>query len=263
MSTLVEVKNAAHIQDMVTITPGIGPRVAVLSYSITAYAVGVTGLVWLILAMGGLLPYGFGPIHTASPVAALWVNVVLVCLFGLQHSVMARRGFKEKIVKLLPQAVERATFVLASGIVMSLTVWCWQPVPGVVWSMETATARLILWGLYLAGWSYLLASTFVTNHFDLFGLRQAYQYFRGIPYTPVKFVRKWMYSYSRHPMMLGVLVGMWAVPQMSVSHFILSLLLSGYTVIGVLFEERDLVHQFDNTYREYRRHIGTFFTVLK
>jgi len=261
MSTTFEIENTTPCHGMSGITPGILSRAAVLIYSITAYVVGMTGLMWLILALGGLLPYGFGPIHTQSTVTALSINLGLIFLFGLQHSVMARRSFKEKLFKVLPRAAERATFVLASGMVMGLLVWCWQSLPGMVWSVETVSVRWILTGLSLAGWSYLVASTFVTNHFELFGLRQAYLHYRGIPHTPVRFINKWMYSYSRHPMMLGVLVGMWAVADMSITHFLLSLFMSGYIVIGVLFEERELIHEFGDTYREYRREIGAFFTM--
>ena len=263
MSTLVEVGNTVPARNRSAITPGIGSRTAVFCYCIASYAVGVTGLTWLILAMGGLVPYGFGPVDTGSAVTAVFVDLGLIFLFGLQHTVMARRAFKEKITRVIPEAAERATFVLASGIVMCLAVWCWQPVPGMVWSVETVAAKAILWILYLGGWAYLLLSTFVTNHFELFGLRQGYLYFRAIPHTPVRFIRKWMYSYSRHPMMLGVLVGLWAIPEMSATHFVLSLLMSAYIVVGVLFEERELINQFGDTYREYKRSIGTFFTLSK
>ena len=266
MSTVIEAEKT--VADRVlpienAITPGVSSRSAVLIYSVVSYAVGITGLVWLILAMGGLLPYGFGPVHTASPETALLVNLGLIFLFGLQHTIMARRTFKKKITQLIPEAAERSTFVLASGIVMCFAVWCWQPIPGIVWSVESVAVKAILWVLYLAGWTYLLLSTFVTNHFELFGLRQAYLYFRGIPHTPVKFINKWMYSYSRHPMMLGIMVGLWAIPVMSATHFILSLLLSVYIVVGVLFEERGLINEFGDTYREYKRNIGTFFTLSK
>lgn len=263
MSAIVEVEHAGHERDVNALSTGIGSRTAVLIYSIASYALGMTGLMWLILAMGGLVPYGFGPVHTGSTASALMVNLGLICLFGLQHSVMARRTFKKNLIQVIPEAAERSTFVLASGIVMSLAVWCWQPIPGTVWSVETVAAKVVLWGVYLAGWTYLLASTFVTNHFELFGLRQAYLYFRDIPHTPVRFIKKWMYSYSRHPMMLGVLVGLWAVPVMSVTHLILSLLMSAYIVVGVFLEERELIKQFGDTYREYKRSIGAFITVSK
>jgi len=258
MSTLTDVKSNLDLSSKIA---GIGLRIAVLVYSLVSYAIGMAGLFWLILAMGGLLPYGFGPLHTDNTLAAILINTGLIALFGLQHTVMARRSFKQALLAYIPAPVERSSFVLASGLVMGLAVWCWQPLPGTVWSVDNSVVKLILWTLYAAGWGYLVLSTFVTNHFELFGLRQAYLYFRGIPYTPVSFVRKWMYTYSRHPMMLGILIGMWSIPEMSVSHFILSTLLSLYIIVGVYFEEKDLVRNFGDTYREYKKEIGVFLTM--
>ena len=258
MSTLIDVNNNQHLRQQ---PEGIGLKTAVLVYSLVSYAVGMAGLFWLILAMGGLLPYGFGPLHTDNTVVAVLLNICLIVLFALQHTVMARRPFKQKLLAYIPEPVERSTFVLASGLVMSLAVWCWQPLPGIVWSVENVDLKVMLYTLFAAGWAYLVLATLVTNHFELFGLRQAFLYFRGIPYTPVSFVRKWMYTYSRHPMMLGILVGMWCIPEMSASHFILSSLLSLYIVIGVYFEERDLIRNFGDTYKEYRKEIGVFLTM--
>ena len=258
MSTVID---AGNIQVLGERDKGIGLRTAVMLYAILSYAVGMAGLFWLILAMGGLLPYGFGPLHTDNTVAAVLLNAGLIALFALQHTVMARKPFKLKLLAYIPEPVERSTFVLASGLVMSLAVWCWQPLPGIVWSVDNVNAKVILWVLFAAGWGYLVLSTLVTNHFELFGLRQAYLYFRGIPYTPVSFVRKWMYTYSRHPMMLGILVGMWFIPEMSVSHFILSTLLSLYIIIGVYFEEKDLIRNFGDIYKDYKKEIGVFLTM--
>lgn len=258
MSTLTDVQGN---QDISSKPAGIGLRSAVMVYSLLSYAVGMAGLFWLILAMGGLLPYGFGPLKTDNPVSAILLNAGLIALFGLQHTVMARRSFKQKLTAYIPEPVERSSFVLASGLVVALAVWCWQPLPGMVWTVDNSMLRIILWVLFTAGWGYLVLSTLVTNHFELFGLRQAYLYFRGIPYTPVSFVRKWMYTYSRHPMMLGVLIGMWSIPEMSVSHFILSTLLSLYIIIGLYFEEKDLIRNFGDTYRDYKKDIGVFLTM--
>ena len=257
MSSVINIENN---QGLAIQQDGTGIRTAVMVYSLLSYAVGMAGLCWLILAMGGILPYGFGPIQTGSTFTAILLDAFLIAMFGIQHSVMARKSFKRKLTRLIPAPAERSTFVLASGVVMALIVWLWQPLPGSVWSVENTYFKVLLWILYAAGWGYLVAATFVTNHFELFGLRQAYLYFRGIPYTPVSFVKKWMYTYSRHPMMLGVLVGLWSVPDMSVSHFILALFMSIYIYVGVLFEEEDLVRDFGDTYQQYRKEIGSFFT---
>jgi protein-S-isoprenylcysteine O-methyltransferase Ste14 len=242
--------------------PGTVRRTAVLGYAVLAYNAGFLALLWLILTVGGLVPAGAGPLHVQSTAAALAVNVALITLFGLQHSVMARQSFKHRLMRYLPAAVERSTYILCSGACLALAVWLWQPLPGEIWSIGNGTLRLVLWGLFALGWGYLFAATFVTNHFELFGLRQAYLYFTGRPYTPLPFVRKYMYRYSRHPMMLGVLVGLWAVPVMSATHFILASLLTLYVAIGVLFEERDLARRFGDAYRSYRKEIAALIPGL-
>jgi len=238
-------------------SPGFIKRLGVLLYGITGYTVGVAGLLWIILAMGGFAPAGFGPLETGSVAGALGVNFGLILLFGLQHSVMARPGFKKRLKQVLPEAVERSTYVLLSGVFMSLAIWLWQPLPGEVWSVQDQSGQLVLWILYAMGWSYLFAATFVTNHFELMGLRQVYLYFVNTPYTSLPFVRRYMYRYSRHPMMLGVLVGMWSVPVMSVSHFVMAAAFTLYIAVGVSLEERDLVRNFGEAYRHYKKEIAT------
>jgi protein-S-isoprenylcysteine O-methyltransferase Ste14 len=236
---------------------GLIKRTSVLFYGILAYNIGVAGLLWIILAMGGLAPVGFSPLQTSSVTAAILINLGLIALFGLQHSIMARAGFKKRIKQILPEATERSTFVLLSGICMAIAIYFWQPIAGTVWSVENTFAQAALWTAYAVGWGYLFIATFVTNHFELMGLRQVYLYFTSKPYTKLPFTQKYMYRYSRHPMMLGILIGMWALPVMSVSHLVMSALLTIYIVIGVAFEERDLVKQFGDTYREYRKQIAT------
>ena len=237
---------------------GIVKRVSVLAYGILAYNIGCAGLFWLIFAFGGLAPAGISPLQTESWLSALLVDIGLIALFGIQHSGMARQGFKQWIKRYIPEATERATYMLMSGIVTMVAIYFWQPLPGIVWSVESTVGKVILYSLYTAGWTYLLISTFVTNHFELMGLRQVYLYFRNKPYTRLPFTRKFMYSYSRHPMMLGVLIGMWALPVMSLTHFILALLFTAYIAIGVSLEEKGLEENFGETYRSYKKEIATF-----
>jgi protein-S-isoprenylcysteine O-methyltransferase Ste14 len=238
-------------------SPGLIKRISVLLYGLLAYNIGVAGLLWIILAMGGLAPVGFSPLKTGSVASALLVNFGLIMLFGLQHSIMARAGFKNMLKEYLPEAAERSTFVLMSGICMAMAIYFWQPVPGNVWMAENTALQVMLWVLFTVGWSYLFIATFVTNHFELMGLRQVYLYFIDKPYSKLPFTQKYMYRYSRHPMMLGVLVGMWSVPAMSFSHFVMASLLTLYIVIGVMLEERDLIRQFGKTYLDYKRQIAT------
>ena len=239
-----------------SVAPGMIKRAAVLLYGVAAYAIGVTGLMWIILAMGGFAPVGFSPLQTETLLGALTVNIGLIVLFGLQHSVMARKAFKQRLKSFLPAAVERSTYVMLSGMFMVLAIYMWQPLPGTVWAVENPVAQYVLWALYAAGWSYLFIATFITNHFELMGLRQVYLYFINKPYKTLPFVNNYMYRYSRHPMMLGVLVGMWALPVMSVSHFVMAVLLTLYIVVGVFFEERDLVKQFGQTYQAYKKEVA-------
>ena len=237
-------------------SPGLIKRLAVLSYGILSYFIGVAGLMWIILAMGDLAPVGFSPLQTSTVLSAMLVNLGLIALFGLQHSIMARERFKKAIKQILPHATERSTFVLLSGIFMSIAIYFWQPIAGNVWAVENTVGQMTLWAAYALGWSYLFIATFVTNHFELMGLRQVYLYFTNKPYTVLPFTQKYMYRYSRHPMMLGILIGMWALPVMSVSHFIMTLMLTIYIVIGVALEERGLINQFGDTYRNYKKQIS-------
>jgi len=236
--------------------PGLIKRTAVLVYGLTAYHIGVTGLMWIILAMGGLAPIGFSPLQAESSVVAMMINLGLITLFGLQHSIMARGWFKQWLETWLPKSAERSTYVMLSGVFMSIAIYFWQPVTGIIWSVDNSIGQIVLWAAYAAGWSYLFIATFVTNHFELMGLRQVYLYFKGESYSPLPFTRKYMYRYSRHPMMLGVLVGIWALPVMTVSHFIMSSLLTLYIIIGVTLEERDLAQQFGETYKAYKKEIA-------
>jgi protein-S-isoprenylcysteine O-methyltransferase Ste14 len=241
-----------------TDSPGIVKRAAVLAYGILSYNIGVAGLVWIILAMGGLAPVGFSPLQTDSMVASILVNLGLIVLFGLQHSVMARGRFKQWLTHIIPSAAERSTYALMSGLFMMSAIYFWQPLPGTIWEVENSIAQVGLWTAYALGWSYLFIATFVTNHFELMGLRQVYLYFTNTPYTGLPFTRKYMYRYSRHPMMLGVLIGMWAVPVMTVTHLVMAVLLTVYVAIGVALEERDLLKRFGDTYHRYKKDIATF-----
>lgn len=231
-------------------------RLLVLSYGILAYLVGVTALSWFILAMGGLVPSGFSPFTTTTVAASLAINIGLVVLFGLQHSIMARSGFKRAMGKILPKATERPTFLILTGICLMAAIWAWQPVPGTVWSVEHTGAKIALWSLYGLGWGYLLIATFVTNHFELMGLRQVYLYFSQTEYTRPPFTNKLMYRYSRHPMMLGLLVGMWCVPVMSMTQFVIASLFTVYVFTGIFFEEKDLEAEFGDKYKNYKKEIA-------
>ena len=175
---------------------------------------------------------------------------------------MARPAFKEKWTRVIPKAAERSTCVLATGAAWALIIWLWQPLPAVVWSVETPVLQYMLWALFAFGWAFLVVSSFAIIHFDLFGLRQVYFYLRNRPYTHVPYVRKWIYCFVRHPLMTGVLIGIWATPHMSRGHLLMAIALTVYIVIGVKYEERDLIRTFGEDYLKYRAEVGAFFPVL-
>lgn len=239
---------------------GLGNRVFALTYALIAYAVGAGGLFWMIFAAGGFAPLGFVNLADGNAIIALVVNALLVVLFGVQHSIMARKKFKTRISHVIPAHLERSTFVLVSGILMVLIMVFWQVVETTVWQVESTLISGALLVAYVFGIVYLLASSFVTNHFELFGLRQAWLYFSNKAYTPLEFKQRWMYRYSRHPMMLGLLFIMWCSPEMSVTRFTLALLFTIYIFEGIRHEEGGLIEEFGEKYEEYRKQIGLFFT---
>ena len=240
---------------------GLGSRVFALGYAFVAYNIGAGGLFWLLFAAGGFAPLGFVNIAGGNGVLALVINALLVVLFGLQHSIMARKAFKEKWTQVIPVHLERSTFILVSGVLTLFIIACWQVVDATVWTVESKLLSGILLVAYTFGIVYLLASSFVTNHFELFGLRQAWLYFQGTPYTPLAFKQRWMYRYSRHPMMLGLLFVFWCSPEMSATRFTLALLFTIYIFEGIRHEEDGLIQEFGEKYRQYQQKIGLFFTV--
>jgi len=232
--------------------------IGLIVYGLLAYNIGVAGLGLLILAMAGVLPLGQFLLPASSTLSAVSINLALLLLFGLQHSIMARPTFKKRFEKVLPQALERSTFVLASGLVLAITVLLWQPIEGWVWQTQ-GLLNYCLWGAFVFAWGYLLLATFAINHWDLFGLRQVWIAARGNNYSALEFKERWMYRYSRHPIMLGALLGVWCVPAMTVSMLMLSVGLSVYIAVGLYFEERDLVSQWGQAYLDYKKRVNALF----
>ncbi|HEX2668701.1 MAG TPA: NnrU family protein [Gammaproteobacteria bacterium] len=228
--------------------------IIVFLYGLLCYSIGVAALLYAILFTGNLwVPKSVdSPPETGMP-AALVIDLGLLALFAFQHSVMARPGFKKVWTRLVPTAMERSTYVLASGLVLGLLCWQWQPIPGTVWNVANPIGRLLLQAGFWLGWVILLSSTFMINHFDLFGLRQVYLRLKSAPYTPVPFVEVAFYRFIRHPIMLGLLIGFWSTPDMSLGHLVLAGASTGYILLGIFLEERDLKREHGATYEQYRR----------
>lgn len=238
-------------------------RLSVFLYGIASYAV---SLVVFLYAAGFIGNFGV-PKTMDSPSevplsSALLINLGLLALFAVQHSVMARPGFKRWWTRFVPEPAERSTYVLFSSLCMVALFWYWQPMGGVIWDVQSTAGVYALYGVYAAGWLLLFYTTFLINHFDLLGLRQVWLYLRGMPYTPVPFASPWLYRQVRHPLYVGWLMIFWATPTMTVAHLVFALMTTAYIFIGMQFEERDLIDEHPE-YREYRRRVPMLIPFLK
>ena len=194
---------------------------------------------------------------------ALLVNVVLLGIFALQHSVMARPGFKKWWTRFVPQPVERSTYVLLASGALILLFWQWRPITTVVWSIDNLVGSYILWAIFFLGWITVLVGTSLINHFDLFGLRQVYLYQRGQQYTELGFRTPFLYKIVRHPIMLGFIMAFWATPRMTFGHFLFSIATTAYILIAIQLEERDIVSIHGTAYEEYRKQVSMLLPIPK
>ena len=231
-------------------------RTLAFVYGVVSY---VVFLLTFLYAIGFVLNV-FVPrtIDTGGPdspfAAALLINAALLGLFAVQHSVMARPGFKEWWTKFVPRSVERSTYVLLASLVLILLFWQWRPMPGVLWSVRNAAGRYALLALSAFGWLMVLLSTYVINHYDLFGLRQVYLNLRGREYTQLPFKVSAFYKFVRHPLLLGFIIAFWATPVMTVGHLVFAVATTAYMLIAIRLEERDL-ESFHSEYAEYKRQV--------
>ncbi len=233
-------------------------RVLALVYAAACYAVFLATFLYAIAFVAGLgVPKHIDNGPATPLLTALAIDVALLLLFAVQHSGMARPGFKRWWARFVPAPIERSTFVLASSLVLALLFWQWRPLPQTVWDVGDGPARMALYGVSAGGWLLLLYSTFLINHFDLFGLRQAWFHARGRrPDMHTPFVTRAFYRIVRHPLMLGFLIAFWVAPTMSLGHLLFALATTGYILVAVRFlEERDLVAQYGDTYRDYQRRV--------
>jgi protein-S-isoprenylcysteine O-methyltransferase Ste14 len=227
-------------------------------YGVAAYVACLATLLYLIGFSGNLIvpksvDFGGGA-HWAE---AVRINLLLLALFGVQHSVMARRGFKRWWTRVVPPVVERSTYVVASCAVLALMFRYWVPIVApVVWHVDHRAGVALLWGLFGLGWVVVLVSTFLINHFELFGLQQVFAGLTQRTPPEAQFRTPMLYRYVRHPLYVGLLLSFWAVPVMTAGHLLFALGLSVYILIGIVFEERDLLQQFGERYRRYREQVG-------
>lgn len=230
-------------------------RWGILSFGVASYLMFVGVFLYAAGFVGGFLVPTCLDGPAAAPLAeALIVNSALLLAFGLQHSVMARQWFKRLLCRLIPEPLERSTYVLASNLALALLFWQWRPMGGTVWNVQDPAGRFALWGLFALGWLSVLATTCLINHFDLFGLRQTWLYFRGRECAALPFVTPGPYRFIRHPLYAGWMLAFWATPTMTAAHLLFAIGMTAYMLIAIRFEERDLV-RFYRGYAAYRRQV--------
>jgi len=225
-------------------------------YGLVCYAVFLGSFLYSIGFVGNfIVPRSIDSDPSVAVPEALVVNLMLLGLFAVQHSVMARPGFKAVWTRIVPRTVERSTYVLLSSLLLALLCWQWQAIPTVVWDVSSPVPRAFLLALFALGWLIVLLSTFMINHFDLFGLRQVYLRLRGLDYTPLSFTQRALYKFVRHPIMLGFVIAFWATPHMSVGHLLFSIATTAYIFVGIFLEERDLMKFHGAEYGAYRAQV--------
>ena len=231
-------------------------RITTLLYGVFCYLVFFATFLYGIAFLGDFgVPRTIDSGVEGTVVTALAINAGLLALFALQHSIMARSWFKRAWTRIVPPAAERSTYVLFSSVALILMFWQWRPIGGLVWQVDNKLGRVAIYSLYAVGWLLLLVATFLINHFDLFGLRQVYLHFRGREYTGLRFRTPGLYRLVRHPIYLSWLCIFWATPRMTIAHLVFALATTGYILIAIPLEERDLIRVYGDAYRRYKQQV--------
>lgn len=230
-------------------------RILTLAYGVANYAIFLCTFVYAVGFLGNVgVPKSLDSVATDPWTTALLIDIGLLLLFAVQHSVMARQGFKDRLTRVIPAGAERSTYVLASSLALLFLFWQWRPLGGVVWHVDAPVGRALLLGGFAFGWGLVLLTTCVINHFDLFGLRQSWTSFRGRPQEPLRFVTPMLYRIVRHPLYVGWLFAFWSTPTMTVTHLLFAAVASAYILVAIQLEERDLMRAHPE-YAEYRRRV--------
>lgn len=239
-------------------------RISAFMYGILSYLIFFGSFVYLILFTGDILvPKTVNTGVASSWGEALLVNLGLIFLFGLQHTVMARKSFKKWWATIIPKPIERSTYVLFSSFAILLLLWLWKPMTGTIWNVESNWGSLILQWAFWLGWLILFLSTWMIDHFNLFGLKQVWNYMKKNNQNPPEFMEPGFYKYVRHPLMLGFLIAFWATPHMTVGHLVFSTGMTLYIFVGVYFEEKSMMRRFGDDYQEYKERVPKFIPFLK
>lgn len=229
-------------------------RITTFIYGVISYLLFLGTFLYAIGFIGNLVvPKSIDSGRTGPLSQALLIDAALLTLFAVQHSVMARPWFKHAWTRLVPKPAERSTYVLLSSLALLLLFWQWQPIGGAVWTVEQPVLQMVIYGLYAIGWLLVLSSTFLINHFDLFGLRQVFLYLIGRPYTQLKFGTPILYRHVRHPLYLGWLFAFWSTPTMTVAHLVFAIATTAYIFVAIQLEEKDLVDAYGDDYRHYQK----------
>jgi protein-S-isoprenylcysteine O-methyltransferase Ste14 len=239
-------------------------KISIFIYGMIAYLVFLATFCYAIGWVGNILVPKSIDSAAEGPIGqSILIDLLLLGIFALQHSVMARPTFKRWWTKIIPREAERSTFTLLASLALILLFWQWQPIGVTIWDIQNPTARLVLQGLFFGGWLLVLTATFLINHFDLFGLRHVWLHLQGKEYAKLRFGTPWLYKHVRHPLYLGFLTAFWATPTMTIAHLVFAVTTTAYILFAIQLEERNLIDIHGREYVEYRKHVPMLLPGLR